>query len=320
MISTLSEAEAHRLVDDVRKSQPDFHGRHMLNFKVETSQGWAILRIPRPEFIGYDARMLAEGDAIRMAEFAGANVPKILYQADEFLVESFIEGGPARNSEWRQWLDDLLAQVSTVRCANLGSSYGIRTIYEWQCWMRGFLLDLHARLYAEYAGRIDAVGLPSLGAVWTPDPSEDGAVSLVHADLHAENLVIGPNGTLWILDWELAVIADPVWEAAVSVHRTKWPDETARSTATDLWLESLREVGDEVQVARRYEIYRTLEIWKSLLVDSVKYPNDIRDDRAMLDARTDSFHRKLIAGRDLFGCSDLSRDEVRALLSEWTMT
>src|SRR5437879_11787078 len=122
----LSEAEAHNLVKGARESRPDFRGRHMLNFRVETSQGWAIIRLPRSEFIGYDARMLAEGDAIEMAAGVGANVPRILFKHPEYLIETFIEGAAVQNSEWRSWLKALLVQVSLVRQARIGPLSEIR--------------------------------------------------------------------------------------------------------------------------------------------------------------------------------------------------
>ncbi|MFK8911808.1 phosphotransferase family protein [Streptomyces sp. YS-3] len=73
--------------------------------------------------------------------------------------------------------------------------------------------------------------------------------SLVHGDLHRRNLIVDAAGDLWFIDWELAMIGDPLYELATHLHLMDYPDcdtrrvkrvwreavEAARPGASDGW-------------------------------------------------------------------------------------
>ncbi|MGW4087574.1 phosphotransferase [Streptomyces sp. NPDC004822] len=49
--------------------------------------------------------------------------------------------------------------------------------------------------------------------------------TLLHADLHRENFVLDPVGRLWTIDWELAMLGDPLYDLATHLHLMGYPAE-----------------------------------------------------------------------------------------------
>ncbi|MFC9650759.1 phosphotransferase [Streptomyces sp. NPDC056937] len=47
--------------------------------------------------------------------------------------------------------------------------------------------------------------------------------SLLHCDLHRKNLIVDRHGDLWIIDWELAMIGDPLYDLATHLHLMRYP-------------------------------------------------------------------------------------------------
>lgn len=46
---------------------------------------------------------------------------------------------------------------------------------------------------------------------------------LLHADLHRENFVVDGAGRLWTIDWELAMVGDPLYDLATHLHLMRYP-------------------------------------------------------------------------------------------------
>lgn len=41
---------------------------------------------------------------------------------------------------------------------------------------------------------------------------------LLHGDLHSKNFVVDRSGHLWTIDWELALVGDPLYDLATHLH------------------------------------------------------------------------------------------------------
>lgn len=315
----ITKREALSLSQLISDRDPDFVGHYTENYRVETSIGTALLRRARlGVFDGFDPRMMLEADALAAAYARGARVPKVLYTADDFLIERYIEGSQPSvdNLDQLTWLPDLLAQIRTVQAHEAPRSM-VRNVYDWQLWMEKFLIELHANLPEAHQLRVRSLGVPPLRKFWSPDPTQAHRRStLVHSDLHPSNLLMNDVG-VWILDWELAMTADPVWEAAVSLHRTPWPDISTKEHAASLWLE-LFDTHRPSALAELVQQYETIEIWKSLLVDSRRFPEAIAADPTCLPGRAQAFHSLLATGSRLFGCAELSLDDTQDLLLTWS--
>ncbi|MEV7087837.1 phosphotransferase [Streptomyces sp. NPDC093085] len=61
--------------------------------------------------------------------------------------------------------------------------------------------------------------------------------ALLHCDLHRKNLIVDRNGDLWVIDWELAMVGDPLYDLATHLHLMAYPkQEETRVRA--LWAEA----------------------------------------------------------------------------------
>ncbi|MFI5686825.1 phosphotransferase [Streptomyces sp. NPDC051636] len=54
---------------------------------------------------------------------------------------------------------------------------------------------------------------------------------LLHADLHRENFIVDDDRVLWTIDWELAMVGDPLYDLATHLHLMRYPARQARAVA-----------------------------------------------------------------------------------------
>lgn len=54
---------------------------------------------------------------------------------------------------------------------------------------------------------------------------------LLHADLHRENFIVDGDRRLWTIDWELAMVGDPLYDLATHLHLMRYPVRQARDVA-----------------------------------------------------------------------------------------
>ncbi|WP_245685414.1 phosphotransferase [Streptomyces yerevanensis] len=65
---------------------------------------------------------------------------------------------------------------------------------------------------------------------------------LLHADLHRENFILDREGLLWAIDWELAMLGDPLYDLATHLYLMRYPKHQE-----DQMVERWCEVVDEVR-------------------------------------------------------------------------
>ncbi|GHB13827.1 hypothetical protein GCM10010306_000920 [Streptomyces umbrinus] len=51
---------------------------------------------------------------------------------------------------------------------------------------------------------------------------------LLHADLHRENFILDSEGKVWAIDWELAMLGDPLYDLATHLHLMRYPVQQER--------------------------------------------------------------------------------------------
>jgi hypothetical protein len=57
---------------------------------------------------------------------------------------------------------------------------------------------------------------------------------LLHADLHRKNFILDPHGELWAIDWELAMVGDPLYDLATHLYLMRYPADQERRM-TEEW-------------------------------------------------------------------------------------
>ncbi|MFC7935144.1 phosphotransferase [Streptomyces sp. NPDC057387] len=86
--------------------------------------------------------------------------------------------------------------------------------------------------------RVYAANLGEFGSLFAELGLDDGAFKrlrehvaglrerpfcLLHADLHRENFIVDADRRLWTIDWELALVGDPLYELATHLHLMRYP-------------------------------------------------------------------------------------------------
>ncbi|MDQ8704805.1 phosphotransferase [Streptomyces sp. LHD-70] len=64
---------------------------------------------------------------------------------------------------------------------------------------------------------------------------------LLHGDLHRENLIVDGADRLWVIDWELAMLGDPLYDLATHLYLTRYPAEQERSVV-ERWCAEIERV------------------------------------------------------------------------------
>ena len=205
-----------------------------------------------------------------------------------------------------------------VYSLDTSSIAGPSTIDEWWSWMHLFIDGLWRELQLRFHDRYEAVGLEPLTKVWQQRRAAYGMgqpTHLVHSDLHDGNILIDIDRP-WILDWELALKADPLWDAAVALHRTRWKSAEQQLFARSLWLANIDSPGAEDIL----ETYLVVERWKSVLVDTIRYPHEIQRtefDAFVIEDRAISLSHKLTALAAYMPCAQPTQEETARLLVDW---
>lgn len=176
-----------------------------------------------------------------------------------------------------------------------------------------------------FGGLFDALGIPR-DAV-TRFHTEAKALrprpfGLLHTDLHRANLVVRPGGDLFVLDWETALLGDPLHDLATHLVRMDYgPDERRRMTA--LWQDQMcraglhdRLLGFEADLP----VYLDFEYAQSVFPDTLRAALSLGPD-ARTPAFTraaDAVHRALVRARGPLGLTDVpSPEEAYDSLRAW---
>jgi aminoglycoside phosphotransferase (APT) family kinase protein len=174
---------------------------------------------------------------------------------------------------------------------------------------------VHTSFAEEYASLWWALGIPddpfeslSLHGL-TPRPFR-----MVHSDVHRQNVLIKPDGRLTFLDWELALMGDPVYELAVHLHKMAYlPDEDQRMRT--VWATACG-ADQWPNWSEDLERYLSHERVKSVIVDSVRYSKAVAEDPTQLEPRVESLARKLTLARAVWrDPRPVDRAELAALLT-----
>lgn len=132
---------------------------------------------------------------------------------------------------------------------------------------------------------------------------------LCHGDLQRENLLAAPGDRYAVLDWEMAVWGDPVWDVASHMHRAAYPPDQAQSALQRL-LGTCPDWTASVSDYQAYDVYLTVEQYRSLILDCVRNLRMGGDWDEMTRAReVATYYRKLITA----GIDQRSQAEVLGL-------
>ena len=308
-------------------------GYYNLNYVEVVNGSHVVLRVPIANADAMDLRLLPEHVVLQRARDAGLRVPRILGVSTDppFQVHEFVPGvrldelAPRGTSMPQALLTDVanffdilwraphdeLSMPSHWPASGDTSGLFDRLV--------GHVQDVYDATRGEYGALFHAIGVP-------PEPLTEVRArkstlsprqfALIHCDVHRKNCVVNEQ-TLWYLDWELALIGDPVYDLAVHLHKMTYPPDDEESLLMALAARSDTSLGDgwEPDLA----IYRWFERLKSVLVDTVRYSQQVRDPRTLPTLRhtlIDKWRGKLLATQQFWGNRVPDESEAEALLTE----
>jgi aminoglycoside phosphotransferase (APT) family kinase protein len=271
------------------------------NHNVVVERGSAapvIVRAPIPDAAEMDLRLWPEARLMKLARAVGIPVPEVLYVSElpPFEVHEFIPGerlddvAPKGTPLPTQVIPDLVDAI--VRLESIKQDVLPSVPFDWPhngdtVGMANLMLCRTEAIYqkykASYAVVYKQLGVPEdpLRSVRERLPDlQSRPFRALHCDLHRKNCIL-LNGVTWILDWELALWGDPLYEVAVHLHKMEYlPDELAHVRAR---LSGRGGLSEEVLVGFDGDLDVLLEHerCKSVVVDAVRYAEQVRDPETL---------------------------------------
>ncbi|MDT0463511.1 phosphotransferase [Streptomyces sp. DSM 41699] len=162
-------------------------------------------------------------------------------------------------------LVDQLAELTHVPCDRFAPDFGEMDFYSW---LRAELVRMVGELPTDTRDLARELGLPDsvrLDEILTRHILAPRRSVLLHGDLNPWNLVRRADGGLTLIDWEMAMIGDPLYDLVRHMHLTPTrPD--IRRRLLDRWS---RRLPDDCTKGWQedWRVYRWIEIIRSAYVD-----------------------------------------------------
>ncbi|POX52722.1 aminoglycoside phosphotransferase [Streptomyces sp. Ru71] len=209
-------------------------------------------REPRAGLLWFDRRCFASEDQLVTALHGRiTSVPEII-EVDGFRLQRFVEGetlGALHPSGTRvpdhltDQIVDLFRQLVVVTPETLTVKRRCRAADRPENGDSDGFLERLVRFAEE---RVHRRNLDRFGALFTELGLDEESFErlrkhvlglgqrpfcLLHADLHRENFVADRTGRLWTIDWELALVGDPLYDLATHLYLMRYPARQASRLA-----------------------------------------------------------------------------------------
>lgn len=278
-----------------------------------------------------DLRIWHEADVNLIVARHGIRVPRLiaLLRAEAIQIYDFVNG---------QLLDDFApkgASLSKAITGEINSFYEkLRTVpltelpelpsnwpaegdsVAFACMLSSFT-DAIFRKYSESHGqffeRLQIPKDPISCLSWSNLSSRP--FCLLHSDIHRKNVIIAEDGGLCLLDWELAMWGDPLYDLAVTIHKMKLVDGDR-----ELLIQGWTRASGLSDNAIREDLVRYLEheVVKSAIVDAVRlrYQYRTADSTKQKAEFVTKLHAKLAAGHEVWGLeANLTERDIEDAIS-----
>ncbi|MET9731416.1 aminoglycoside phosphotransferase family protein [Streptomyces sp. NPDC006458] len=260
---------------------------------------------------------LSEHAVLRAIESSGARVaaPRVLAmgrsnRTDQFTIHTY-EGPPDIDQppshpvhgllpHEADLLVDQLGELTGVGYRQLDPAAGEGRFYEW---LSGQLVELVRDLPKESQQLARFLGLPEaarLAEILGRHRLSVRAPALLHGDLNPWNLVRRDDRTaLTLIDWEMAVVGDPLYDLVRHMHLTPTRPEI-RDRMFRRW-ESRLPAASTVDWRRDWRVYRWIEIVRSAYIDLDRLVTGAGLDAPNVRRAVDSYAMTLAAASASLG-------------------
>lgn len=280
--------DAMALYEEACAHESALSGFYNRNVRVEGDFGPVLVRIPGPGAEPMDLTLWRESEVLEAIRPFVSRAPRLVHAgvSPEFQIHEFIAGrrvdeiasdGKPLPDVVLDGVEQFFAEVLRVPTAALaavpagwpddGDTPGFaRRLLD-------FARHLRDRADAAVEALYQALGVPA-------DPcgplSErvDGELArrpfrLLHGDIHRKNMILSDRAGLVVLDWELALWGDPVYDLADHLHKTAYTAGDRRRIITG-W-ERAAPADCRTGASAALDFYLAYEEMKSALVDTVRW-------------------------------------------------
>ncbi|MFC0847567.1 phosphotransferase [Streptomyces noboritoensis] len=200
------------------------------------------LRVRREGLLWFDRRTFAFEDELLMAlKGRVSRIPECVEFAEGLFLQGFVEGRTLRDRRFGigrlsgrhvGQLGELFGQIAVVKNGELALKMLPEDVFrpsvrdgDTAGFLGGLIDFTQGEVYEKNRGEFGSLfdrlgvsaaslnGLRDRASGLTPRP-----FCLVHGDLHRRNLIVDSRGDLWFIDWELAMIGDPLYDLATHLH------------------------------------------------------------------------------------------------------
>ncbi|WP_095046475.1 phosphotransferase family protein [Streptomyces sp. WM6386] len=270
------------------------------------------------------------------------HVPECLVKRDTFAIHSYVEGVPLSSvcgngkpvdALLIKALADLLAQMAQVRrgaLPALPADWPNNDDTDSQGFLQtlAFMADRQIRQpnWHDFGGLFAALGIPEdamLRLAKRIPAMARRPYSLLHADLHRDNLIVTYAGVppLICVDWELATYGDPLHDLATHLVRMQYPDYQWHEVV-DAWANAMQAIRPAAVngLSKDLRHYVAFERAQSVYPDVMRAARSLQacpDQKGMDEAKSD-VRRALEAAAQPLGLSNIpDEQEIEQILFRW---
>lgn len=306
--------DATALYEEACAHEHALSGFYNRNVRVEVGARPVLVRIPGPGAEPMDLTLWPEPEVLEAIRPYVTRAPRLLHAAADpvFQIHEFIEG--RRVDEVAQdgkplpdlvldGVEQFFAEVLQVPATALGP---VPPGWPDDGDTRGFarlLLDFAQRLRDRADASVDALyralGVPEDPCGLLIERADAELVQrpfrLLHGDIHRKNMILSDRAGLVVLDWELALWGDPVYDLADHLHKTAYT-ASDRVRVIGGW-ERAAPADCRAGASAGLTFYLGCEEIKSALVDTVRWGRRIAAAGAGRERRVlaEELHAKLSA-------------------------
>ncbi|MFR0353447.1 phosphotransferase [Streptomyces sediminimaris] len=316
---------------------------------ADRSRTWIKIREPRDRILWFDRRCFqSEEDLLRaLKKLDVACVPEVVEVGDTGF-QGFIEGRTV--GTWRWWasrrvpdavfdqLVELFRETARIKPDMLtaerrctaddrpkdGDSGGFleRLIF----FMRSQVYEANKLAFGELFRKLGVTDESFSRLEEHVSGLTGRPFCLLHADLHRKNLIVDPNGRLWVIDWELAMVGDPLYDLATHLYLMRYPKTQADRMAQE-WCRVVERVspgssfGWEQDLPRYLAFKRAQSVFTDVIRESLKLRERNRFNWPALPGTTRKLHRILAAAAEPLGLATVATQaQIMSALIQWHRT
>ncbi|MFD8224680.1 phosphotransferase [Streptomyces massasporeus] len=146
---------------------------------------------------------------------------------------------------------------------------------------------------------------------------------LLHADLHRENLVLDPRQRLWVIDWELAMLGDPLYDLATHLYLMRYPaDQESRMVRE--WCRAVEDIRPGLSSGWERDLPMLLDFKRaqSVFTDVIRVALSLREEWGFnwmaVPVAAGRLQKILTAAARPLGLAQVpSRSQIMAALVRW---